>query len=405
MSDGPPSGPSGTVFQPSELPAPEPKDVIVTQGPASPLHGKRSIPKLVVAMVGLPSVSCEFVTQKLSHYLNWVRIKCQVFVPEAPGQTMATLDNLLGWLQLDSGMIAMLKAPNTTREQRAAVEKRCQEKAVRVFFIEACMDVRECQQQSKSDQFESLDAALEEQLSFLKMYSAGTSFAVHGLSGYLQHRIVRYLTQLQASRQPIYITRHGESEFNLVKRIGGDPDLSERGRTYAKKLHAFMSAEVSSEIPVWCSTLRRTLQTAAHFDSFEVWPALDEINAGICDGMTYKEVKEHYPSIYADRENDKYNTRYPRGESYRDLVDRLEPRILELERQTESVLCICHQAVARCLLGYFRHGDVDQIPFMEVPLHTVLKVVPGPTGCTIESFPLGVDCVSTHRPKGAPADA
>lgn len=38
--------------------------------------------------------------------------------------------------------------------------------------------------------------------------------------------------------------------------------------------------------------------------------------------------------------------------SYEDLVQRLEPVIMELERQ-ENVLVICHQAVMRCLLAYF----------------------------------------------------
>lgn len=42
----------------------------------------------------------------------------------------------------------------------------------------------------------------------------------------------------------------------------------------------------------------------------------------------------------------------PSMQSYEDLVQRLEPVIMELERQ-ENVLVICHQAVMRCLLAYF----------------------------------------------------
>lgn len=42
----------------------------------------------------------------------------------------------------------------------------------------------------------------------------------------------------------------------------------------------------------------------------------------------------------------------PLFQSYEDLVHRLEPVIMELERQ-ENVLVICHQAVFRCLLAYF----------------------------------------------------
>lgn len=49
-------------------------------------------------------------------------------------------------------------------------------------------------------------------------------------------------------------------------------------------------------------------------------------------------------------------------QSYEDLVQRLEPVMMELERQ-ENVLVICHQAVMRCLLAYFLDktaGERDQ---------------------------------------------
>lgn len=44
--------------------------------------------------------------------------------------------------------------------------------------------------------------------------------------------------------------------------------------------------------------------------------------------------------------------RYPRGESYEDVVFRLESVMMELERQ-ENVLVVGHQAVLRCVLAYF----------------------------------------------------
>lgn len=89
----------------------------------------------------------------------------------------------------------------------------------------------------------------------------------------------------------------------------------------------------------------------------------------------YEEIQEHYPLEFAMRDQDKYRYRYPKGEvrmwfththtpqclgfnecvilqSYEDLVQRLEPVIMELERQ-ENILVICHQAVMRCLLAYF----------------------------------------------------
>ena len=58
-----------------------------------------------------------------------------------------------------------------------------------------------------------------------------------------------------------------------------------------------------------------------------------------------------------DRDNDKYHYRYRGGESYKGLVMRLEPIIMELERQ-ENILIIGHQAVLRaiCTLYCFVDG-------------------------------------------------
>lgn len=68
--------------------------------------------------------------------------------------------------------------------------------------------------------------------------------------------------------------------------------------------------------------------------------------------MTYEEIASKYPVDFAARDQNKFSYRYPRGESYEDLVARLEPVIMELERQG-NVLVVSHQAVLRCLLAYF----------------------------------------------------
>lgn len=34
---------------------------------------------------------------------------------------------------------------------------------------------------------------------------------------------------------------------------------------------------------------------------------MDELDAGVCDNMTYEEIAEAYPEDYAARDDDKYN--------------------------------------------------------------------------------------------------
>ncbi len=43
----------------------------------------------------------------------------------------------------------------------------------------------------------------------------------------------------------------------------------------------------------------------------------------------------------------KFSYRYPRGESYQDIVSRLEPVLIELLRQKDPILIVSHQATLR----------------------------------------------------------
>jgi broad specificity phosphatase PhoE len=59
--------------------------------------------------------------------------------------------------------------------------------------------------------------------------------------------------------------------------------------------------------------------------------------------MTYAEIKERFPRETKLRKEDKLSYRYPRGESYLDVLQRLEPLIQEIERHRESLLIVGHQ--------------------------------------------------------------
>ena len=58
----------------------------------------------------------------------------------------------------------------------------------------------------------------------------------------------------------LYLIRHGETDFNMENRIGGDSNLTENGRSQARALAVYFSKK---KIPlVFTSQKRRTIQTA-----------------------------------------------------------------------------------------------------------------------------------------------
>ncbi len=131
-------------------------------------------------------------------------------------------------------------------------------------------------------------------------------------------------------------------------KLGGDSELSERGVEFSSALADYMDKATSrTDCLVWTSCMRRTTETAKYVrGTHERWRALNEIDVGTCDGLSYREIRSKYPSEFRLRDVNKYGYRYPMGESYEDVVHRLEPVIMELERQT-TVLVVSHQAVLR----------------------------------------------------------
>jgi len=120
------------------------------------------------------------------------------------------------------------------------------------------------------------------------------------------------------------------------------------------------------------------------------WRSLCEIDAGICDGMTYEEIAIKMPSEWKERKQDKLTYRYPQGESYKDVIHRLEPVIFELERSTKPVLIISHRAVLRCLYAYFMDKPLKEIPYLPINLHTVYKLTPKDYGTEVDKFTFGL---------------
>jgi len=232
--------------------------------------------------------------------------------------------------------------------------------------------------------------------SYIKLINVSRQVLTNNIRGYLQSQMVTFVMNYHVHPREIWITRHGESEDNVLQLLGGDSSLSPKGLCYAAALAKFVSVHPQLQRSyVWTSTLIRTLQTAKYLDvqrQVTSFSALNEINAGLCEGMTYQQIEENMPEEFDARNKDKIMYRYPQGgESYLDLIKRLKPLIIELERQTETVLIIGHQAVNRCLLSYFLGISKTDLPHLNVPLHTLFCLTPQPHGCMETRYTISLE--------------
>lgn len=101
-----------------------------------------------------------------------------------------------------------------------------------------------------------------------------------------------------------------------------------------------------------------------------------ELNPGDVDGLSPAEIQERFPAEFDNSQKHPYSHRYPRAESYHDLSVRLEPVILELEREPADVLFIGHGSVIRCLMAYLQGLTPQEIPNVELRRGDVVQVTP-----------------------------
>ena len=309
----------------------------------------------------------EQISSKIYRYLKWLSIKSQVF---------EDTQSMLKWFKDNED------AEDTVALINSNVNPNEIPKHIEPLVI--------------SDSVDASDST------FVRINGSDQNIVINHVTSHLQSKIIYFALNLNKRKRAIWLSRHGESEFNLSGQIGGDANLSERGWAYARKLPLLVEKSCNgANLTVWTSTLRRTQQTASFlpFQKKLQWKALDELDAGECDGMTYEEIEQKFPDDFKARDDNKYEYRYRGGESYRDIVIRLEPIIMELERQ-ENILIITHQAVLRCLYAYFMNVPQEESPWMSIPLHTLIKLEPGTFETIVTRIKTDIPAVSTYKEKG-----
>jgi 6-phosphofructo-2-kinase len=68
------------------------------------------------------------------------------------------------------------------------------------------------------------------------------------------------------------------------------------------------------------------------------------------------------------------------------VIERLRPIIVELERTQSDLLVVTHNVVMRTLLAYFIGIPLNDVPKIQVPLHTLYCLRPTPYGADLQRF-------------------
>lgn len=156
--------------------------------------------------------------------------------------------------------------------------------------------------------------------------------------------------------EEVYVVRHGETEWNLTGHRQGqlDSPLSESGTMEVQR-----TAKRIESLPVdgvFSSPLGRavsTAQTYAHAldQTITAVDDLRELDHGDMAGMRNEEIERAFPGELARRSRDKYQWRFPNGESYADADLRAASALRQIaESGSSRPLVVTHEMIARMLL-------------------------------------------------------
>ncbi|MGE0211365.1 MAG: histidine phosphatase family protein [Parvibaculaceae bacterium] len=183
-------------------------------------------------------------------------------------------------------------------------------------------------------------------------------------------------------RPLLYVLRHGETDWNLERRLQGQTDtpLNATGRAQAYAMAEGLARliERPREVDFVTSPLSRAVETmevvAQRLSvSYRREPRLIELSFGACEGLTWPELNRM--GVDPDADPDGYHDWRPdRGESYADAAERIGDWLAGLERPT---VLVSHGAVSRVLRGVALGLGKREVVLLPVPQDRFFRIAKG----------------------------
>lgn len=172
----------------------------------------------------------------------------------------------------------------------------------------------------------------------------------------------------------IYLTRHGETQYNRQNRFNGrtDSPLTELGVSEAHRQGRVLGEvlEPDSSLRIVSSPLGRAMHTAEiirdqiRMTGYEIEtdPRLTEISFGEWEGLTMEEIQSRFPGEWDKRHNNMWTYVVPGGESYEMVARRAADWLGEAHG---PMLVVTHGGVERILRGLYGRlptGEIGHLP-------------------------------------------
>lgn len=173
-----------------------------------------------------------------------------------------------------------------------------------------------------------------------------------------------------ADKKTIYITRHGETEFNrlgIIQGSGVDSELNETGRLQAQLFYNHYKDTAFDK--VYTSALQRTYQSVQRFIEelglpYEQLPELNEIRWGDYEGKSGNpHWREEYLKMIGEWERGNLEHRVPNSENPLELQQRQRKALNHImQHENEQTVLICmHGRAMKSFLCLLTETPLEQM--------------------------------------------
>src|ERR1700742_1059474 len=180
-------------------------------------------------------------------------------------------------------------------------------------------------------------------------------------------------------RPTLYYIRHGETDWNVARRLQGRQDIPLNARARAQGSHC---GEILRDLfvrdgrdpapldyvasPLGRARVTMELARAAMGlapEAYTVEPQLAEISFGSWETFTIAQMRERDPQGIVQREQDKWHFLAPGGESYKMVAARMGAWYETLTRDTVAA---AHGGTARGLMAYLGIAKPAAAPLIDI---------------------------------------
>ncbi len=182
----------------------------------------------------------------------------------------------------------------------------------------------------------------------------------------------------------LILARHGQTEWNSSFRYQGRTDipLDRVGMGQARRLALRM--EHNAPEMIYCSPLSRAHVTAREVGRRlepvlvpRILPGLVEIDFGAWEGLAVSEVEKKYGEIYRNWKADPCSCTPPEGESFNEVVKRVQAALSSILKAPEEVsMVVCHGGTIRAAL----------VGLLEIPFSLVWRLRQDNCALTVLDF-------------------